>query len=167
MDQFQANFINEAKELLQDLEEALLKLEDDFEDLEQVEGVFRVMHTLKGSANMFGFGLVGELTHDLETIYDQIRDGQKQLSEEILNASLKALDHIGNLIDNPGSDSEDLLDTQAELLALVRNLAGVENTGANTEVDKVKVKINEANIPQAIIMVELVEKLSKDEMELL
>ena len=140
MDQFQANFINEAKELLQDLEEALLKLEDDFEDIEQVEGVFRVMHTLKGSANMFGFERVGELTHDLETIYDQIRDGQKKLSEEILNASLRALDHIGNLIDNPGSDAEELLANQTELLGLVRNLAGVSNDSIGTDSDKVKVK---------------------------
>ena len=140
MDQFQVNFVNEAKELLQDLEEALLKLEDDFDDLEQVEGVFRVMHTLKGSANMFGFDRVGELTHDLETIYDQIREGKKNLSEEILNASLKALDHIGNLIDNPGSDNDDLISTQAELLSLVRELAGVVNDSADAKVEKSKVK---------------------------
>ena len=100
MDQFQANFINEANELLEDLEAALLKLEDDLEDLEQVEGVFRVMHTLKGSANMFGFERVGEVTHDLETIYDQIRDSKRDLSKEILDTSLEALDHIKNLIAN-------------------------------------------------------------------
>ena len=140
MEQFQANFINEAKDVLQDLEEALLKLEVDYENLEQVEDVFRVMHTLKGSANMFGFDLVGELTHDLETIYDQIRAGEKSLSEEILTASLKALDHINNLIDNPSFVTDELLTTQVELLGLVRALAGVTNEPTSAKDAPIKIK---------------------------
>ena len=124
---FQESFIQEAQELLQDLEGALLVLEDDYSDAQQVGEVFRVMHSLKGSANMFGFSKVGEVTHDLETIYDQIRSGELDLNKEILNVSLKTLDHITGLINNQDQTDEE---EHEALLREIKNLMEKEETSA-------------------------------------
>lgn len=122
---FQESFIHEAQELLKDLEEALLVLEDDYSDLQKVGDVFRVMHSLKGSANMFGFNKVGEVTHDLENIYDQIRSQEKSLDKTILNISLKTLDHINVLINNGDEIDEN---QHLDLLNEIKTLVGSNDT---------------------------------------
>ena len=108
MSQFQAGFVNEAKDLLESLESALLALESKFDDQEMIAEVFRVMHSLKGTASMFGFDRIGQLTHELETIYDLIRGGKLTFSEPILTVSLAALDLIHSLLDDPDLKSSDL-----------------------------------------------------------
>lgn len=129
---FQESFIHEAQELLKDLEEALLVLEDDYSDIQKVGDVFRVMHSLKGSANMFGFNKVGEVTHDLETIYDQIRSREVDLNKEILNVSLKTLDHINILINNGDQvDENQHLQLLEEIKGIVRgNSSDTENSSS-------------------------------------
>lgn len=99
MDKFQATFIAEAKELLVDLEKALLDFEQDLQNEHSVEEIFRIMHTLKGGGSMFGFEAISNLTHELETIYDQIRAKQLTATMEILGVTLQALDHLKDLLD--------------------------------------------------------------------
>lgn len=98
-------FLEEAEDLISNLEEALLKLEGNPEDKEAINGVFRVMHTLKGSGAMFGFENISNFTHKLETLYDKIRSGNTALSTEIFNVTLKSVDHIKALLHN--KDSQD------------------------------------------------------------
>lgn len=98
MDHFQLKYIEEATELISDLEQALLKLESDANDKETIDRVFRVMHTLKGNSSMFGFDKIGEFTHHLETIYDNVRQGKMKLSKEVFNVTLNAVDHIKELL---------------------------------------------------------------------
>ena len=76
MDKLQKVFVTEAEELVADLERALLAFEKDMQSKTSVQEIFRVMHTLKGSASMFGFESLSAFTHDLETIYDSIRSGE-------------------------------------------------------------------------------------------
>lgn len=98
MDHFQLKFIEEASELISDLEKALLKLENNPDDKETIGNVFRVMHTLKGNSSMFGFDKIGEFTHHLETIYDHVRQGKMTLSKEVFNVTLISVDHISELL---------------------------------------------------------------------
>ncbi|HYC87442.1 MAG TPA: chemotaxis protein CheA [Chryseosolibacter sp.] len=98
MDHLQHTFIAEADELLADLEHILLKCDMDLNNKESVEAIFRVMHTLKGSAGMFGFIHIGELTHHLETIFDSIRETHALLSKEIIDLTLQSVDHLKNII---------------------------------------------------------------------
>jgi two-component system, chemotaxis family, sensor kinase CheA len=92
MDNIRDRFLEEANDLVAELEKALLELENNPEDRSQIEKVFRVMHTLKGTSAMFGFTKVGDLTHDLETVYDFIREGKAVFTSEILTITLKSLD---------------------------------------------------------------------------
>ncbi len=67
------SFLDEAADLLSDLEDSLLTLGENPTDKDAVHRVFRVMHTLKGSGGMFGFNAVSNFTHHLESIYFKIR----------------------------------------------------------------------------------------------
>jgi two-component system chemotaxis sensor kinase CheA len=98
MDNAKITYIEEANELLSNLEIALLALETNPNDKSYIEEVFRVMHTLKGNSSMFGLAVITDFVHDLETIYDRIRTGALQLNKELLDCTLSALDHLKVII---------------------------------------------------------------------
>ena len=79
-DQFEMAFREEGREVLVDLESALLELNDNRGDLELVGRVFRALHTIKGSGAMFGFEDLSTFTHNLENAYDEVRNGRLQIS---------------------------------------------------------------------------------------
>lgn len=91
-------YIEEANELLTNLEIALLVLEENPNDKANIEQIFRIMHTLKGNSSMFGLNIVTDFVHNLETIYDKIRNEEMTVSKELLNCSLKSLDHLRKII---------------------------------------------------------------------
>jgi two-component system chemotaxis sensor kinase CheA len=101
MEQMQQAFYNEARELLPELEEALLELEQSPGDPDLVHRVFRALHTLKGSGIMFGFQEVGDLAHELETAFDRVREGRFEADKTLLDAALRGKDHINALLYNP------------------------------------------------------------------
>jgi two-component system, chemotaxis family, sensor kinase CheA len=124
-------FLAEANDLMTDLERGLLDLESNPGNTEGINKVFRVMHTLKGSAGMFGFDGVNAITHELETIYDSIRNGERELNPEILKATFETLDHLHNLLRDPKAKDPLVKKRQTELLADIGKLiANVENAPA-------------------------------------
>lgn len=106
MDNAKTTYIEEANELLSNLEIALLALETNPNDKAYIEEVFRVMHTLKGNSSMFGLTVITDFVHDLETIYDKIRLGTLHLNKDLLDCSLAALDHLKIIIYDSNLTSE-------------------------------------------------------------
>src|SRR6202161_3087969 len=102
-DQFKQSFREEAREILVDLEAALLELNTDRSDAELVGRVFRALHTIKGSGSMFGFEELAAFTHNLENAYDEVRNGRLEVSSELINLSLSALDQIKSMIEEGGN----------------------------------------------------------------
>lgn len=98
MDAMRVTYLEEANDLLSNLERALLALETNANDKSYIEEVFRVMHTLKGNSSMFGLPVIAEFVHDLETIYDKIRVGEMQLSKDLLDCTFSCLDHLKIII---------------------------------------------------------------------
>lgn len=119
-------YIDDAKELLDTLEAKLLLLEENKDDREAIEEVFRVMHNLKGSAGMYGFENVGLLTHDLESIYDRIRDKAMLLDKKILDITFKSVDVLKDLLE--GKDVIPNEDSFNELLADIKAILGNNST---------------------------------------
>ena len=89
MEEFAISFIEESRELLHQLEHDLLTLEKSPRNKEIINNVFRVMHTLKGSARMFGFENMEKLSHKFEGIFQNIRDGLIKVSSDIIDSTLK------------------------------------------------------------------------------
>ncbi len=106
MDKHQETFKEEAYELLGELETALMELEDKPEDGELIGRVFRAMHTIKGSGAMFGFDAIASFTHDVETVFDHVRNGRISVSRDLIDLTLSARDHIHRLLDGREDDAE-------------------------------------------------------------
>jgi two-component system chemotaxis sensor kinase CheA len=90
----------EAYDLLAELEISLLELESAPDDMELVDRVFRAMHTIKGSGAMFGFDAIAEFTHDVESAFDRVREGQIPVTTGLVNLALAARDQIRSMLDH-------------------------------------------------------------------
>src|SRR3954463_8020334 len=96
-------FRQEASELFEALEGALLDLSLRPDDRELVDSAFRALHTIKGSGAMFGFDKVAEFTHQFETAFDRVRKGEIKPTEDLISVALAAKDYIRALIEDPDS----------------------------------------------------------------
>lgn len=102
-----AVFLTEAAELLEQIEAGLLDLTHRLDDKDQIDAVFRGLHTLKGSGAMFGFDALAAFTHHCETAFDRVRKGDVPATQELVSAVLAAQDHMRALIDQPNGDHEE------------------------------------------------------------
>ena len=101
-----AVFRTEAAELLEQIEAGLLDLNVNLGDKDQVDTVFRSLHTLKGSGAMFGFDALASFTHHCETAFDRVRKGEVPATHDLVGAVLEAKDHMRLLVDTPAGDHE-------------------------------------------------------------
>jgi two-component system chemotaxis sensor kinase CheA len=113
-------FRQEATELLEQLETALLDLEQDPAGRALIDTAFRALHTIKGSGSMFGFDHVAGFAHRFETVFDRIRNGEAAVDHRLIAVALAAKDHIRLQIEQPddtrNADGERILD---DLRALI------------------------------------------------
>jgi two-component system, chemotaxis family, sensor kinase CheA len=98
-DQMTSVFFDEANELLDNLEGNLLALEKEPANQELVGAVFRAMHTIKGSAGMFGYNDVASFTHELENAFDLVRNGKLPVTGDLINLTLQARDLVRNMLE--------------------------------------------------------------------
>ncbi|MCV9386383.1 chemotaxis protein CheA [Reichenbachiella ulvae] len=94
-------FMDEATELFEKIEKNLLEAEQAPEDENLIAALFRSIHTLKGSSGMIGSKKVTDFIHNLENIFDKVRSGMMPLTAEIIDCTLKCMDHVKVLIMNP------------------------------------------------------------------
>lgn len=92
MSQFYQVFFDEAEELLAEKEKLLLAVDVSAPDIEDLNAIFRVAHSIKGGAATFGFTDMTEVTHMLESLLDRIRTGEMTLTAEHVDAFLVAKD---------------------------------------------------------------------------
>ena len=97
----------EATELLSELETALLELEELPEDMDLINRVFRAMHTIKGSGAMFGFDAIAGFTHEVETVFDKVRNAELKITKPLLDLTLAARDHITLLLEDETANPEE------------------------------------------------------------
>lgn len=131
MEQFQKKFIEEATDLINDLEKAVLSLGSDMGNMSLIEQIFRIMHTIKGNSDMFGFHEIDRFTHQLESIYDNIRNNQLELTDELVNITLGSVDHLRNLL-SEGNDLTDSIRAEHEEL-LKEIMTFVENKNEKSD----------------------------------
>ncbi|RLA05508.1 MAG: chemotaxis protein CheA [Gammaproteobacteria bacterium] len=93
-------FIEEAHELLIDMENALLALEDTPDDKEVINRLFRAMHTIKGSSGFFGFNEIVAFTHEGETVLDHVRNDEREIDDALISVLLDCKDHTSVLLEH-------------------------------------------------------------------
>jgi two-component system chemotaxis sensor kinase CheA len=118
-------FISEAAEQIEAIETLLLELEEQPDNRELLDSLFRCAHTVKGSAGIFGLNRVVEFTHHVETLLDKMRDGELALNPDISTLLLQCNDQIKFLVDTATDDDADTSeqrDLRADLVVQLRAL---------------------------------------------
>ncbi len=136
-------FLEESRELLTDMERILLELESRAGDSELGNALFRCVHTVKGSAGMFGLDHVVDFTHVVENVLDRLRDNQVQLDKPLASLLLRCRDHISALVEIP--DPADATDLQPLSESLLEELQPYQSLTYNTvEMDAASVASTES-----------------------
>lgn len=113
-------FLEEASELLDGLEDHLLLLEKEPANEEAMNAAFRALHSIKGSASMFGYDKAGAFAHEVEAALDHFRSTHLPATGALTDAVLRSRDYIRYLIDNP--QAEDTGEAK-ELVSMLSSLA--------------------------------------------
>ena len=116
-------FIDETREHLQSLNEQILVLEREPENVDTINEIFRAAHSLKGMAGTMGYKRMQRLTHDMENVFSEIRNGKMKASPKLVDVLFKGLDALEQYLDviiNSGDegteDNEDIINTLNEIL---------------------------------------------------
>jgi len=117
-------FFTESSDLLQRIESTLLSLESDpTNPRERLDDLFRCVHTIKGSAGIFGFERIVKFTHHLEEVLDELREGINSLTSESIALFLDCRDYISEIIEDIANqrDSKDKDDLEKTLLEKLKH----------------------------------------------
>jgi two-component system chemotaxis sensor kinase CheA len=126
-------FISEAAEQIEAIETLLLELEEQPDNRELLDSLFRCAHTVKGSAGIFGLNRVVEFTHHVETLLDKMRDGAIGLSPAISTLLLQCNDQIKFLVDTAADESADTPDQKEIRADLVIQLKALTESDSGTK----------------------------------
>jgi two-component system, chemotaxis family, sensor kinase CheA len=100
-------FEEEAYELLSDLENGLLQAEETPNDTEIIARIFRALHTIKGSAAMFGFDNISTFLHKVESVFDLVRNGGLAVSKQLIDLTLAAGDEVRKMLEEKSGSGQD------------------------------------------------------------
>lgn len=123
LSQYLQMFIEESKDNLQNLNENLLKLEAAPHDMQILNEIFRVAHTLKGMAGTMGFIKMQKLTHNIENVLSEIRNDRITVNSNMVDILFKCLDALENYVEeivNTGSEGNE---TYSNLIAELEDMA--------------------------------------------
>lgn len=93
-------YIAESRELLEEMEQKLLRLEQEQDQQEELNAIFRAAHTIKGSAGLFGLDDIVHFTHGVESLLDTLRTGDMAMNAQITRVLLACRDHISDLVEH-------------------------------------------------------------------
>ncbi len=156
------DFLVEAFELIEQLDQNLVELESNPDDLELLNSIFRVAHTIKGSSSFLNFDVLTGLTHNMEDVLNKARHGDLKLTPEVMDVVLESIDLMKSLLhairDN-GNDTSvgiDITDI-CRRLDIISNGESAPHATAAEEIDESPVPSEEDNVDYS--------KLSDQEVE--
>ncbi len=143
------DFLIEAFEMNEQLDQDLVELEHNPEDLDLLNRIFRVAHTIKGSSSFLNLNILTHLTHNMEDVLNRARKGEIKITPDIMDVVLRSIDLMKTLlvtIRDTGSDTNNGKENEIEeavkqLQAITsQNLEGAKETSGNKEAPKEEAK---------------------------
>lgn len=132
--QYLSMFLEESIENLQTLNEALLYLEQQPDEIDKVNEIFRVAHTIKGMAATMGFSHMAELTHKMEDVLAKFRDGDLKVTQGVVTVLFDCLDTLERMVNNISEGIEEIV----EISNIIEALEGiVEENVEESQVDDI------------------------------
>ena len=158
------DFLVEAGEILEQLSEQLVELENDVDNADLLNAIFRGFHTVKGGAGFLALNELVDVCHGAENIFDLLRNGQRTVNADLMDTILSALDTVNDmfaLVQN----REPLVSADASLLAELHRLSQPEGQEAPTaEVEPEPVVVPQEPTPQEEAS-DSTDDMSEDEFE--
>ncbi|MEI7611615.1 MAG: chemotaxis protein CheA [Betaproteobacteria bacterium] len=121
-------FMQEASELLEQMEAILLRAEEGTSLEDDLNALFRCAHTIKGSGGLFGLDEVVRFTHVVENVLDRLRNGKMHFDSELISLLLECQDHISNLIAAVAEKTAVPFARSDELLLRLQAVLGIEGS---------------------------------------
>lgn len=121
LSQYLEIFIDETKEHLQSLNDQVLIMEQDPENIDTVNEIFRAAHSLKGMAGTMGFKRMQKLTHDLENVFSEIRNGKMSVTPDIVDIVFKCLDALEGYLANIQESADEGTEDNEEIINLLND----------------------------------------------
>ena len=100
MKEIMEDFLIEAFELIEQIDHDLVELEANPEDLELLNRIFRVAHTVKGSSSFLNFDVLTELTHHMEDVLNKARKDELKITPDIMDVVLESVDMMKGLLNS-------------------------------------------------------------------
>lgn len=132
--QYMNMFLEESMDNLQILNESLLELEKNPNDVDKVNEIFRVAHTIKGMAATMGFTDIAELTHKMEDVLSKFREGQLNVTQEVVTILFDCLDTLERMVSNIEEGADSSIDIEAIIKSL-HNISQVKDVAENKEIE--------------------------------
>ncbi len=132
MTQYLEIFVEESKENLQNMNQSLLELEKEPDNIDLLNEIFRIAHTLKGMSRTMGFNNVGDLTHEMENLLQSLKNQEIYINEKIIDVLFECFDRLEsyiNEITNTSSEGNDSSDD------LIRKLHQILHLNTDNKLD--------------------------------
>ncbi len=162
--QYMAMFLEESMENLQTLNESLLDLEQEPNDIDKLNEIFRVAHTIKGMAATMGFNNIAELTHKMEDVLSEFREGKLKVTRNVVTILFDCLDTLERMVSNieEGNDKETEYSNiikELEKVAKIDEIEDVDNV-VNDDINEIK---NAINVPLNEYDISVIKQARKNE----
>ncbi|MCR1933696.1 chemotaxis protein CheW [Clostridium tepidum] len=152
--QYMSMFLEESMDNLQTLNDSLLQLEQEPDDIDKLNEIFRVAHTIKGMAATMGFNEMAELTHKMEDVLSNFREGDLKVTQNVVTVLFKCLDTLEQMVNNISEEVDEKVPIDHIIEELEKAAKGdisseeakAELTG-NADGDNSKENSNDSTIP--------------------
>ncbi|MCR5720603.1 MAG: chemotaxis protein CheA [Lachnospiraceae bacterium] len=124
-------FLDETKEHLQNLNTRVLELESDPENSDTVNEIFRAAHTLKGMAGTMGYKRMQNLTHDMENVFSEVRNGNLKVKPEIIDVLFQCLDALEEYTNNIQESADEGTNDNEPIIKMLNDI--LNNKTPDTE----------------------------------
>ena len=115
-------FLDETKEHLQNLNTRILELEADPEATDTINEIFRAAHSLKGMAGTMGYKRMQTLTHDMENVFSEVRNGNIKVQPEMIDVLFRCLDALEEYTDNIQNTADEGTNDNEELIRQLNDI---------------------------------------------
>ena len=140
--QYMSMFLEESLDNLQTLNESLLELEQNPEDVDKVNEIFRVAHTIKGMAATMGFNDLAELTHKMEDVLSEFREGELRVTQDVVTVLFDCLDTLEKMVDLVQEGSDEKVDIES----IMAKLAYIKENGNKNQQENIPEESNSAEV---------------------
>lgn len=120
-------FIDESNEHLQSLSDQLMILEKEPENSDTINEIFRAAHSLKGMAGTMGYKRMQNLTHDMENVFSEVRNGNIKVTSDMCDVLFQCLDALENYVSNIQNTQDEGTDDNEPIIKALNSFIGGNN----------------------------------------